>query len=318
MIVKRTQPTQKRDTPPLGALSEETRRQIKRIEITTKKLVNEVFAGRYESLFKGQGVEFAEVREYQPGDDVRSIDWNVTAREGRPYVKRYEEERQLTVMLVVDASASQDFGSGQMSKREVASEIASILGFSALRNNDKVGLLLFTDRVEKYLPPRKGKRHALRLVREILEPRPQGHKTDISAALDYLNRIHKKRVLVFLLSDFLGQSLNSVLRVTARRHALSAFRLYDRREEEIPSLGRIRMRDLETGEIVLVDTRSAGFQKCYQEACRERRHQLRKSLESAGAEYAEFSTGQCITPILVRFFDRMASRRRRRARGRRP
>lgn len=291
-------------------MNQETRHHIKRIEITTSKLVTEVFAGKYESLFKGRGMEFSEVREYLPGDDVRAIDWNVTARSGRLFVKKHEEERQLTVILMVDASASQDFGSLLGSKRELASEIGSILGFSALRNNDRVGLLLFSDQVEKYIPPRKGKSHALRLVREILEPRPTGRKTDLSAALDYLNRVHKRRALVFILSDFLGQSAGPSLKTTARRHDLSAFRIYDPREEQIPRLGLMRLRDLETGETVVLNTNSARFQKEYQQAACERRQQLRRSLEGAGADYAEFSTAHTVTTTLLRFFDRKAARRR--------
>jgi len=272
--------------------------------------VDEVFAGKYESLFKGRGVEFAKVREYLPGDDVRTIDWNVTARTGRPFVKKHEEERQLTVILAVDASASQDFGSGNVSKREVASEIASILGFSALRNNDRVGLLLFTDRVEKYIPPRKGKRHSLRLIREILEPGPTGHRTDLSAALDFLNQVQKRRAVVFLISDFLGQSPDHALRVTARRHDLSAFRIFDPREEDMPRVGRMRLRDLETGEILVLNTGSPDFQKRYRQAADERHVDLRRSLEAAGADFAEFSTASPVTSTLVRFFDLKSSRRR--------
>ena len=301
---------------PTGLLNEETRRRIRRIEISTARLVEEVFAGKYESLFKGQGVEFAEVREYLPGDDVRTIDWNVTARTGRPFVKKHEEERELTVLLVVDASASLDFGSGQVSKRDVASEIAAIIAFSALRNNDKVGLLLFTDRVEKFIPPRKGKRHSLRLIREILEPGPTGHKTDAAAALDFLNRVQKRRAVVFLLSDFLGQRFDRSLRLTMQRHDLSAFRLSDPREEEMPRLGRLRLRDLETGQMVVVNTSSDDFQKRYKEAAASRRAELKRSLEAAGADYAEFSTAVAAVPTLMRFFDRKTSRRRRRrARG---
>lgn len=295
---------------PTGLLSEETRRKIRRIEISTGKLVDEVFAGKYESLFKGRGVEFAEVREYLPGDDIRTIDWNVTARTGRPFVKKHEEERELTVILVVDASASQDFGTADHSKRDVASEIAAILGFSALRNNDKVGLLLFTDRVEKYIPPRKGKRHALRLIREILEPGPMGHRTDLSAALNFLNRVQKRRAVVFLLSDFLGQRFDKAMRLTEQRHDLSAFRLYDPREEEMPKIGRMRLRDLETGQMLVVNTSSVAFQKRYKAAGTARRLELRKGFEAVGADYAEFSTHKPVVPTLVRFFERKAARKR--------
>lgn len=296
---------------PVGSLTEETRKKIRRIEITTSRLVDEVFGSKYESLFKGRGVEFAEVREYLPGDDVRAIDWNVTARTGRPFVKKHDEERELTVMLVVDASASLDFGSGQASKRDVASEVAAIIGFSALRNNDKVGLILFTDRVEKFIPPRKGRRHALRLIREILEPGHSSHGTDLASALDYLNRVLSRRALVFLLSDFLGRTADPALRLTARRHDLSAFRLVDPREEDMPLLGRLRVRDLETGRIVVVNTGSHGFQARYRQAAESRRQHFRRTLEMAGADFAEISTSGPVVPTLVRFFERKAARRRR-------
>jgi len=327
-------------------LTEEVRRKIRRIEIATGKLVDEVFAGKYESLFKGRGVEFAEVREYQPGDDVRSIDWNLTARFGKPFLKKLDEERELTVMLCVDISGSLDFGSASVSKREMASEIAAILAFSALRNNDKVGLMLFTDRVEKYIPARKGRRHSLRLIREILDPMPHaGRGTDLSVALRYLNRVQKRRAVVFLISDFLGQSAHipvssgapgraifgrngqsplppeqpdplrasalSALRLTQQRHDLSAFRLYDPREEEIPAMGRVRLRDLETGESLLLDTSSKDFQRRYGAAAKRRREESRRLLASAGADFAEFSTADSIVTGLVRFFAQKAARRRR-------
>lgn len=305
--------------------TEETRRQIRRIEIATAKLVDEMFAGKYQSLFKGRGIEFAEVREYQPGDDIRSIDWNLTARFGRPFVKKNDEDRELTVMLAVDVSASLAFGSGARSKREMASEIAAILAFSALRNNDKVGLLLFTDRVEKYIPPRKGRRHALRLIREILDPEPQGTGTDLRAALDYLNRVQKRRAVVFLLSDFLGDRglpadpmapepdprLVAALRLTQQRHDLSAFRLTDPREEAMPRMGRVRLRDLETGRMLVLDTSSAEFQRRFGEGAAHRRQIARRLLDSAGADYAEFSASEPVVPTLVRFFVTKQARRRR-------
>jgi uncharacterized protein (DUF58 family) len=292
-------------------LSEETRKKIRRIEIVTGKLVDEIFAGKYESLFKGRGVEFAEVREYMPGDDIRTIDWNVTARTGTPFVKKHEEERELTVILAVDASASQDFGSGTLSKRDMASEIGAILTYSALKNNDKVGLMLFTDRVEKYIPPRKGRRHALRLVREIMEPNISGRRTDFNAALSYLNRVQKRQAVVFLLSDFLGANFDKTLRLCQQRHDLSAFRLFDPREEDIPRMGRIRLRDLESGEMVVLDTSSRGFQERYRQAAQSRRTALKKQFEAAGADYAEFSTAEPVVPGLVRFFNRKARRRKR-------
>lgn len=291
-------------------ISDDTRKKLRRLEITTSRLVDEFFAGRYTSLFKGRGIEFSEVREYLPGDDVRSIDWNVTARFGSPYVKKNVEERELTIVLVVDVSGSLDFGSGERSKRELASELGAILAFSALRNNDKVGLLLYTDRVEKYIPPRKGRRHSLRLVREIIQPAPQGRGTDLGEALSYLNRVQKRRAVVFLLSDFLGPTAEKPLRVTCGRHDLSALLIYDPREMSIPRMGRLRLRDLETGRLAVVNTSSADFQKRYGEAAEARRRDLRRSFERAGVDYGEFATEQALVPALLRFFSEKQARHR--------
>lgn len=294
-------------------LTEETRRRIRRIEIATGRLVDEVFAGKYESLFKGRGVEFAEVREYLPGDDVRSIDWNITARLGRPFVKKNDEEREMAVILCVDVSASQAFGSGERTKLETASEIAAIIAFSALSHNDKVGLLLFTDRVEKYIAPRKGRRHALRLIREILEPSPQGHGTRIDLAVRFLNHVQRRHAVVFLLSDFLGDAPlpETLLRATARRYDLSAFRLSDPREGALPPMRRVRLRDLERGDTLVVDTSSAEFQRRYRAAAEARRAAVRKAFAAAGADYAEFTTTDPVVSGLVRFFGLKEARRRR-------
>lgn len=297
--------------------SDDIRKKIRRIEITTGRLVDQVFAGQYESLFKGRGIEFSEFREYFPGDDVRNIDWNVTARFGRPFIKRNEEERELSMMLLVDTSGSQAFGSGQQSKRELASEIGAILAFSALRNNDKVGLMLFSEEVDLYLPPRKGRRHVLRVIRDILDPPEHRKATNLEAALRYLNRLHRRRALVFLLSDFLspvfyqkdpGQAART-LRLTAGRHDLSAFRLYDPREEDIPAVGRLRLRDLETGESLILDTASETFQKQFGQKAQERRERLKKVFDTARVDYAEYATGENPVPNLVRFFARKKARR---------
>ncbi|MEW6279820.1 MAG: DUF58 domain-containing protein [Candidatus Eremiobacterota bacterium] len=293
-------------------MNEDLHKTIRRIEITTSRLVEEVFAGQYESLFKGQGMEFAEVREYLPGDDVRSIDWNVTARTGRPFVKRFVEERELTVMLLVDASRSLDFGSGTETKRQLASELGAVLALSAMRNNDKVGLMLFTDRVERYIPPRKGRRHGLRLIREILKPEPKGVKTDVAAALDHFTRIHKRQALVFVISDFLGDGFERALKRIGLRHDVSAFRLYDPREDEIPPIGRIRLRDLETGELVVLDSSSTEFQSGHRKFSLERRSQLKRLFDRSGVDYAEFSAGEPLVTPLVRFFAGKAVRRHRR------
>ncbi len=291
-------------------LSPESRRRLRRLEITTRRMVDEYLAGRYTSLFKGRGVEFSEVREYQPGDDVRSIDWNVTARCGEPYVKKNAEERELTLVLVVDLSASQDFGTGLRSKRDLALEVSALLAFSALRNGDRVGLLLFTDRVEKYVPPRRGRRHCLRLVREILEPEPAGRGTDLALALGYLDRVQKRRTVVFLLSDFLGTLPQRDLRVTCRRHDVSALCLADPREASVPAVGRLRLRDLETGRVVLIDTSDASFRRRFREAAGQRSRDLRRHFEGAGADFGEFSTEGPVVTSLLRFFAEKQARHR--------
>ncbi len=288
-------------------ISEATRRKIKRLEIITTKLVDEVFAGKYESLFKGTGIEFAEFREYLPGDDVRSIDWNVTARFGKPFIKRNEEERELSLLLVVDNSPSLEFGSKGKTKRELASEIAALLAFSALRNHDKVGLLQFSSQVDRYLPPRKGSRHVLGLIRNILDP-PQGAGTNVGVALKYLNRIHKKRAVVFLLSDFLAPFPDREIVLTSRRHDLSAFRLIDPVEENLPSLGRLRLRDLETGEVTIINTSDSSFRRQYSEKARQRSMSLRKRFDSAKVDYEEFRTDIPPTDILLKFFHRKKAR----------
>ncbi len=299
----------------------ETRKKIRRLEIITARLVEQVFAGQYESLFKGRGIEFSEFREYIPGDDIRNIDWNVTARFGRPFIKRNEEERELSMMLLVDTSESQAFGSGERSKRDLAGEIGAILAFTALRNGDKVGLMLFSDQVDLYLPPRKGKRHALRLIRDILEPPETGHGTDLENALSYFNRLHRRRALVFVLSDFLTDSFHQkepteavrTLRSLSGRHDLSAFRLYDPREESLPDLGRVRLRDLESGRTLLLDTGNETFRKKYESMAEERKSRLKKLFDSARVDHSHFSTADDPVPELIRFFARKKARRWARA-----
>ncbi|MGY8778566.1 MAG: DUF58 domain-containing protein, partial [Longimicrobiales bacterium] len=221
-------------------------KQVRRIEISTRGLVNEVFSGEYHSVFKGRGMNFAEVREYQYGDDIRSIDWNVTARAGAPFVKIFEEERELTVMLVVDVSASGEFGSRGRWKGEVAVEICALLAFSAIKNNDKVGLIIFSDRIEKFVPPRKGRKHVLRVLRELLFHEPEGRGTDLTVALEYLNHVQRKKAVTFLVSDFQDEGFDRALAVAGRRHDLIAVRLGDRRERTLPPLGYLELEDPET------------------------------------------------------------------------
>lgn len=240
-------------------------KRVRRIEIKTKALTNNVFAGEYHSAFKGRGMSFAEVREYQPGDDVRDIDWHVTARMNRPYVKVFEEERELTLMLLIDVSASQQFGTHDRTQRELTAEVAATLAFSAMKNNDKIGVIFFTDRIEKFIPPQKGRRHVLRIIRELLDFHPQGSGTDVAQALEYLVKVQRKHAIVFLLSDFLTQTdFSRQLLVASRRHDVVALRLYDRCMEQIPDVGLLKVKDAETGREMVIDTSSTAV----------RRHQL--------------------------------------------
>jgi uncharacterized protein (DUF58 family) len=236
------------------ALSPELFQKIKSIQIRTQRLVNDAFAGEYESAFRGRGMEFEEVREYQPGDDIRHIDWNVTARMGLPFVKTYREERELTVMLMVDVSSSGAFGSGTKLKNEVAAEIAALLAYTAIKSNDRVGLIIFSDRIEHFIPPKKGRSHVWRVIRDILTFRTPRRRTDLQQALEYMEKVLSGRVVVFVISDFLDEGYEDALRLSARRHDLTAVVVRDRREEELPRIGLIELEDAETGETILVDT----------------------------------------------------------------
>ena len=266
-------------------IASELARQIRFIQIFTNRAVNDILAGEYQSVFKGRGMEFDEVREYQPGDDVRTIDWNVTARSGHPFVKRYVEERELTVVLVVDISASGLFGSVAKKKSEAAAELCALLAFSAIKNNDKVGLLLFSDRIERFIPPRKGASHVLRIIREVLGYQPTGKRTDIGQALEYLGRVIHKRGVVFLLSDFMAPEFRKPLGLLARRHDLIAISILDRRELEIPALGMIELGDAETGATRLVDSSDQGFQTRYQEMGRLRQLGLARLFGSLAVDH---------------------------------
>ncbi len=242
-------------------LTKDILKQVRQIEIKTKGLVNQVFSGEYHSVFKGRGMVFSEVREYQFGDDIRNIDWNVTARFGHPFVKVFEEERELTIMLLVDLSGSLNFGSVEKTKQQIAAEISAIIAFSALKNNDKVGLILFTDRIEKFVPPRKGKTHVLRIIRELLSFEPSGKQTNIKGALEYLHNTIKKRSIVFLLSDFIDEGYDKILRICGRKHDLIGVVLHDEREANFPNLGLVKLKDSETGKEVWVDSSERRFNK---------------------------------------------------------
>lgn len=285
-------------------------KQVRRIEISTRGLVNEVFSGEYHSVFKGRGMSFAEVREYQYGDDVRSIDWNVTARAGSPFVKIFEEERELTVMLLVDVSASGDFGTRDRLKAEVAVEICALLAFSAIKNNDKVGLIIFSDRVEKFVPPRKGRKHVLRVLRELLYHEPEGRETDIDAALEYLAHIQRKRAVVFLVSDFRDEGFEKALSVAGRKHDLVAIRMGDVREQELPPLGLVELEDPETGRCIVVDTSDRAFRTAFQEANARRAAALDRALKRSKVDTVDIRTGEPYAKPLMRFFRERARRQR--------
>ncbi len=288
----------------------EVLKRVRRIEISTRGLVNDLFSGEYHSVFKGRGMNFAEVREYQYGDDIRSIDWNVTARTGSPFVKVFEEERELTVMLVVDVSASGDFGTRERLKGEVAVEICALLAFSAIKNNDKVGLVIFSDHVEKFVAPRKGRRHVLRVLRELLYHQPRGRGTDIAAALEYVTRIQRKRAVTFLVSDFRDEGFDKALAVAGRRHDLIAVRIGDARERELPPLGLIRLEDPETGQQVVVNSSSARFRASFRDIDERRRDELDRTLRRSKVDVIDIDTGEPYVKPLMRFFrDRMRRQR---------
>lgn len=283
-------------------LTKELLKQVKQIEIRTRGIVNDVFSGEYHSVFKGRGMEFAEVREYQIGDDVRSIDWNVSARFGHPFIKVFEEERELTVMLLVDLSGSLSFGSIDKTKQQIAAELSAILAFSALKNNDKVGLILFTDRIEKFISPKKGKSHALRIIREVLSFEPQGNKTNIRSALEYFNHTIKKKAIVFLISDFYDLGYEKILRVVGKKHDLIGIVLSDPREKEISGSGLIKFRDAETGEIRYIDTDSKDFKLHFRET-QKRFESYRKQLFiSSRLDSINIQSGGSYIKPLVDFF----------------
>lgn len=283
-------------------IPKELAKKIRYIEIYTSKAVNDVLAGEYQSVFKGRGMEFDEVREYAPGDEIRSIDWNVTARMGRPFVKRFVEERELTIMFLVDLSASGTFGSVTRTKNEVAAELCALLSFSAIKNNDKVGLIAFTDAVEMYIPPKKGTSHVLRLIRELLNFRPRAAKTDICAALDYLGRVTHKRCVVFLVSDFLASGYEKPLRVLAKRHDLIALCVSDPREMSLPAAGMIELEDAETGKRLVIDSGDSSVRLRYRAQAEDRRAGLRATLRAMGVDQVEIVSGRDYVRDLVIFF----------------
>ena len=289
-------------------IPKEILKKVRYIELHTRHLVNDVFSGEYHSVFKGQGMEFAEVREYQYGDDIRTIDWNVTARYNHPFVKIHEEERELNVMLVVDASKSGAFGSKDKFKNEIAAEICALLAFSAIKNNDKVGLLIFTDKVEKYIPPRKGRGHVLRVIRELLYFKPESPKTNIANGLEYLLKGLKRRSIVFVVSDFDDENFMKPLRVLNQKHDVVAIQMVDKREQELPPVGLVKMRDAETGEEIWVNTLDRNFTKILTEYIIDKRQRFAKDAKAMNLDLVRIDASESYVEPLVKFF-KMRERR---------
>lgn len=277
-------------------------KQVRQIELKTRGFVNEVFSGEYHSVFKGRGMEFSEVREYQIGDDIRSIDWNVTARFGKPFVKVFEEERELTLILLVDMSGSQFFGSFRKTKKQIAAELSAILAFSAMKNNDKVGLILFTDKIEKFVPPKKGRAHVLRLIREILSFVPVGNKTNIRNALEYFNLTIKKRSIAFLISDFIDEGYDKILKIVGRKHDFVGVILNDPRDFQMIKMGLTKFKDLETGEVRLIDTSDSRTIEALEKFNKERFSKLNSLFISGGLDKIEINTDASYIKPLVEFF----------------
>ncbi|RTZ96377.1 MAG: DUF58 domain-containing protein [Deltaproteobacteria bacterium] len=291
-------------------LTQKILKKVRQVEVRTRHLVDDTLAGSYHSVFKGRGMNFDEVREYVPGDAIRTIDWNVTARTGVPHVKKFTEERELTILLVIDVSHSGLFGSGDESKREMMAELGSVLAFSAVRNNDKVGLVLFSDFVELYIPPKKGRSHILRVIREILFFRPRGKGTDIDQALDFVNRVTRHKCVTFLVSDFClpGDykenltALQPKLRLTGRRHDLIGVSVTDPRERDLPDVGWLTLEDAETGEQILLNTGDSRIRKAYADLAADQHEHLRSTMRKSGIDLLELSTGSAYIPPLIRFF----------------
>lgn len=283
-------------------------KKVRKIEIKTRGLSNQIFSGEYHSAFKGRGMAFSEVREYIPGDDIRNIDWNVTARFNHPYVKIFEEERELTVMLLVDISASGDFGTRKLFKRELITELCAVLSFSAIQNNDKIGVIFFSDIIEKFIPPKKGKSHILRIIRELIDFTPTGTGTDIGMALQYFTNMIKKRSIAFLISDFKSQGYTDALKIASRKHDLVAIRIYDHRESEMPDIGLVRMQDAETGQLLWVDTSRKSVRDDYSNHWSLTQKATDQSLSRAGVDFVKISTNENYIQPLITLFKKREKR----------
>lgn len=277
-------------------------KKVRKIEIKTRGLSRNVFAGEYHSAFKGRGIVFSEVREYQPGDDVRTIDWKVTARTGKPYIKLFQEERELTLMLLVDVSGSELFGSKNWFKREMLTEVAAVLAFSAIQNNDKIGIIFFSDKIEKFIPPQKGKFHVLRIIRELLDFKPESQGTDIAEALRYFSNVIRKRATVFLISDFIGSNFEDAMKSVKNRHDLIAMQIFDPRETEIPRMGLIKIKDAETGKERWIDTSMKKVRLFYRKKWLQRRGELEQFLKRNGIDFVALQTDRDYVVPIMNFF----------------
>ena len=286
--------------------TKELLKKVRKIEIKTRRLSDHIFGGEYHSTFKGRGMTFSEVRQYQFGDDVRSIDWNVTARYHEPFVKVFEEERELTMMLLVDVSGSEFFGTQTQSKKDLLTEIAATLAFSATQNNDKIGLLLFSDKIELYIPPKKGRSHVLRIIRELLEFKPESRNTDINGALKYLTNVMKKKAIVFVLSDFLSDDYQRTLKIVSGRHDVTGIRIYDKMEEAIPNLGLVQVQDQESGKLITVNTGSKSVRHSYAKYYESRVDYFKQSFSLSGAGIIENRTDEHYVKKLLGYFKRRA------------
>lgn len=284
--------------------TKELLKKVRKIEIKTRRLSDHIFGGEYHSTFKGRGMTFSEVRQYQFGDDVRNIDWNVTARYNEPFIKVFEEERELTMMLIADVSGSEFFGTDKQFKNEIVTEVAATLAFSAMQNNDKIGLILFTDEIELFIPPKKGKSHVLRIIRELLEFKPKSKKTDLTQAIKYLSNVMKKKAIVFVLSDFITDGYEQTMKIAANKHDITGIRIYDQREENIPSLGIVQMEDEETGELVLVNTSSKTVRNNYANYYKERVDYFKESFKRSGAGVIDVRTDESYVKKLLGYFKR--------------
>lgn len=277
-------------------------KKVRKIEIKTRGLSRNIFAGEYHSAFKGRGMAFSEVREYQYGDDIRNIDWDVTARFNKPFIKVFEEERELTLMILVDVSASGDFGTQVQKKKDMMTEIAATLAFSAIQNNDKIGVIFFSDKIEKFIPPQKGKKHVLYIIRELLGFEPESQKTNIEEALIYMTNAIKKRCTAFIISDFIDKDFKKSLTIANRKHDIVALQIYDKRESELPSVGLIKMKDAETGEDIWIDTSSAKLRNQFHQNWKERQDKIKQTLSQCGVDSVSISTDEDYVKALMKIF----------------